>query len=87
MLTALWPLRRHYGWPSGWSPADKVGRDFASIHAPVADAAMLRWLNSRRQTRRTGYPAPGWSVAEDRRRAKKRRNQLRNRRAHRGGGR
>ncbi|WP_124446107.1 hypothetical protein [Paucibacter sp. KBW04] len=29
------------------------------------------------------YPAPGWSVAHDRRQARKRRNQLRNKRAHR----
>ena len=37
--------------------------------------------------RRTGwrYGRPGWSVAEDRRRAKKARNVARNRRAQRGG--
>lgn len=29
------------------------------------------------------YPAPGWPVAHDRRQARKRRNQLRNKRAHR----
>ena len=27
--------------PSRWAPADKVGRHFAEIHAPVADSAML----------------------------------------------
>jgi hypothetical protein len=32
----------HVCWPSGWSPAEKVGLDFAAIHAPVADAALLR---------------------------------------------
>ena len=32
----------HVCWPSGWSPAEKIGLDFAAIHAPVADAALLR---------------------------------------------
>ena len=27
--------------PSRWAPADKLGRHFAEIHAPVADSAML----------------------------------------------
>lgn len=27
--------------PSHWSPEDKVGRDFAAVHAPVADNAAL----------------------------------------------
>jgi hypothetical protein len=41
------------------------------------------WPYSRRTSYR--YPAPGWSVAQDRRRAKKARNVARNRRAQRGG--
>jgi hypothetical protein len=32
----------HVCWPSGWAPAAKVGLDFAAIHRPVADGAMLR---------------------------------------------
>lgn len=28
--------------PSNWSPADKLGLDFAAIHAPVADNALLQ---------------------------------------------
>ena len=32
----------HVCFPSGWLPADKVGCDLASIHAPVADGAPLR---------------------------------------------
>jgi hypothetical protein len=32
----------HACWPSGWDPAAKVGLDFAAIHRPVADGAMLR---------------------------------------------
>jgi hypothetical protein len=28
--------------PSHWAPADKIGRHFAAIHAPVADAALLQ---------------------------------------------
>lgn len=32
----------HVCWPSGWDPRHKAGLDFAAIHAPVADAAMLR---------------------------------------------
>lgn len=28
--------------PSGWAPREKVGRDFAAIHAPVADGEALR---------------------------------------------
>ncbi len=28
--------------PSHWAPADKVGRGFAEVHAPVADAEMVR---------------------------------------------
>jgi hypothetical protein len=31
----------HVCLPSGWDPAEKVGRDFAAIHAPVADKARL----------------------------------------------
>lgn len=27
--------------PSGWAPADKIGRHFAEVHAPVADNRML----------------------------------------------
>lgn len=27
--------------PSHWSPADKIGRHFAEVHAPVADSALL----------------------------------------------
>lgn len=46
--------------------------------------APANWLRTR-HTRRRRYPAPGWSVAEDRRRAKKARNVKRNRRAQRGG--
>jgi hypothetical protein len=32
----------HVCWPSGWSPADKVGLDFGAIHAPVGDGGPLR---------------------------------------------
>ncbi len=32
----------HVCWPSGWDPAAKVGLDFATLHAPVADADLLR---------------------------------------------
>ncbi|MFN7644059.1 MAG: heme-dependent oxidative N-demethylase subunit alpha family protein [Burkholderiales bacterium] len=32
----------HVCWPSGWDPAVKVGMDFATLHAPVADADLLR---------------------------------------------
>ena len=32
----------HVCFPSGWDPARKVGLDFAAIHAPVADADLLR---------------------------------------------
>ena len=28
--------------PSHWAPEDKVGRDFAAVHAPVADGELLR---------------------------------------------
>ncbi len=31
----------HVCWPSGWDPAAKIGLDFATIHAPVADASLL----------------------------------------------
>ena len=32
----------HVCFPSGWDPARKIGSDFATIHAPVADADLLR---------------------------------------------
>jgi len=28
--------------PSHWAPADKIGRPFAAVHAPVADSALLQ---------------------------------------------
>lgn len=58
----------HVCWPSGWSPADKVGRDFASIHAPVADAAMLRAAAlplSRALTTQGPFVRFVWTVAPD----------------------
>jgi dimethylamine monooxygenase subunit A len=32
--------------PSHWAPADKVGRPFAEVHAPVADNALLLQASS-----------------------------------------
>lgn len=78
--------------------ADAVARTQAQLQgaevtkggAPAApgkrgtDAYVPRnWPRLRRTSYR--YPRPGWSVAQDRRRAKKARNVARNRRAQRGG--
>jgi Protein of unknown function (DUF3445) len=32
----------HVSFPSGWTPAEKLGQSFAKIHAPVADASILQ---------------------------------------------
>jgi hypothetical protein len=56
-----------------------------STRAGTNAQAPVNWARTRYTRRR--YPAPGWSVDEDRRRAKKKRAQARNRRAHRGGAR
>ena len=55
------------------SALHKAGTDLAS-------PSRWQWLRSTRYR----YPAPGWPVAVDRRRAKKARNVARNRRAQRG---
>ncbi len=63
----------HACFPSGWAPADKIGLDFASIHAPVADAgrviASAREL-SRALTRQGPFVRFVWTVAPDGTRAR-----------------
>ena len=58
--------------------AEAVREGRAAPSLPAAPASDSRAAFDRR------YSAPGWSVAQDRRNAHKRRNQARNRRAHRG---
>jgi hypothetical protein len=58
----------HVCFPSGWDPAAKIGRDFASIHAPVADAELLRssaLALSRALTTQGPFVRFVWTVAPD----------------------
>lgn len=43
MLTALWPLGRHYGWPSGWSPHPMRLWRMARRNLPLAAADAIDW--------------------------------------------
>jgi hypothetical protein len=58
-------------------------RGTSPVRAGTDAYAPQNWPRLRRTSYR--YPRPGWSVAQDRRRAKKARNVARNRRAQRGG--
>jgi hypothetical protein len=58
----------HVCFPSGWDPAAKIGRDFASIHAPVADAELLQssaLALSRALTSQGPFVRFVWTVAPD----------------------
>jgi hypothetical protein len=58
----------HVCFPSGWDPAAKIGRDFATIHAPVADADLLRASSaalSRALTTQGPFVRFVWTVAPD----------------------
>jgi hypothetical protein len=58
----------HVCFPSGWDPAAKIGRDFAAIHAPVADAELLRssaLALSRALTTQGPFVRFVWTVAPD----------------------
>lgn len=56
----------HVCFPSGWSPADKVGRPLAEIHRPVADGHALRAASeslSRAMTRKGPFVRHVWTLA------------------------
>lgn len=58
----------HVCFPSGWDPAAKIGRDFAAIHAPVAEAELLRssaLALSRALTTQGPFVRFVWTVAPD----------------------
>jgi hypothetical protein len=58
----------HVCWPSGWDPAVKIGRDFATIHAPVADGDALRAAAlplSRALTTQGPFVRFVWTIAPD----------------------
>jgi hypothetical protein len=63
----------HVCWPSGWDPAAKIGMDFAAVHAPVADADLLR-ASARPLSRALLTQGPFvrfvWTVAPDGSRAR-----------------
>jgi hypothetical protein len=63
----------HVCWPSGWDPAAKIGMDFAAVHAPVADADLLR-ASARPLSRALMTQGPFvrfvWTVAPDGSRAR-----------------
>lgn len=61
------------------TPAEKMAQQRAAGRSE-AQAMRSGWLGSPWSWR---YHRPGWSVAHDKRMARKRRNQARNRRAHR----
>ncbi len=58
----------HVCFPSGWDPARKAGLDFAAIHAPVAEADLLR-ASARALSRALTTQGPFvrfvWTVAPD----------------------
>jgi hypothetical protein len=63
----------HVCFPSGWDPARKIGLDFAAIHAPVAEAELLRssaLALSRALTTQGPFVRFVWTVAPDGRRAR-----------------
>jgi hypothetical protein len=51
---------------------------------PTSPEQRAAWLRTRGSRARGGYPKPGWTVAHDRRMARKRRNVIKARRAARG---